>query len=230
MKETELGEQVITWLKEERPHWEIFQEIRPGKYTGGSIADIICLNSLDEVWVIELKTTLNLAVIRQTYTWETDYRSIAVVAAKRTASKDERRWWYKYLHFDMDIGTIVANEFGRTQEVYEPPKRELKFDMTNKKLIEICRSGKTEGFGQAGGQGGGHWTPYKETMKSVREYIEKHPGCGAGDIVSALGKMHYANAHSARTNLVKNLEFVENDWCEVKQKGTYLTFYVKEGK
>ena len=234
MKETELGELVIEWLKTERPDWEIFQEIRPSG--SGHIADIVCLNKEDHVWVIELKTTLNLAVIRQAYWWDVDYRSVAVVGAKRPATQEERHWWYQHMRFKMDIGTLVAgtgfDEKMFIREKYSPPRKGLGYvgSREKDKIIEICRSGKTEGFGTAGGQGGGHWTPYKESMISVKEYIKSHPGCKASDIVSALGKLHYSSDHSARTNLAKNLILVEHNWCEIKKRGSLDTFYYKEGK
>ena len=227
MKETELGELVIEWLQRERPGWEIFQEIQPRGY--GSIADIVCINKADLVWIIELKTTLNLAVIRQAYSWHVDYRSIAVISAKRQASIDERNWWYRFMKLKMDIGAIEVTSTGNVREKQEPPLSSLSHDVTTKKIIDMCRSGKTDGFGVAGGQDGGHWTPYKESMKSVQEFVQNNPGCQAMDIVSALGKLHYANDHSARTNLAKNLIAVEK-WCEVKKRGSVDTFYVKEDK
>jgi len=231
MKETELGELVIEWLRRERPFWEIFQEIRPSKAAGGHIADIVCLNQEDQVWVIELKTTLNLTVIRQAYSWDVDYRSIAVPAAKRTASQDERRWWYQYMKGKMDIGSVVVNSFGKVREVYSPTSREHVSSMSlSAKIVEICRSGKTEGFGIAGGQGGGHWTPYKESIKKVKPFVRSRPGCTASEIITALGKLHYANEHSARTNLAKNLIAVEISWCETKKRGSLDTFYAKEDK
>jgi len=227
MKETKLGELVIEWLQRERPGWEIFQEIQPRGY--GSIADIVCINKADLVWIIELKTTLNLAVIRQAYSWHVDYRSIAVISAKRQASIDERNWWYRYMKFKMQIGTISVSPFGLVSEKYSPDIYNYINDKVVEKILEICKSGKTDGFGVAGGQDGGHWTPYKESMKSVQEFVQNNPGCQAMDIVSALGKLHYANDHSARTNLAKNLIAVEK-WCEVKKRGSVDTFYVKEDK
>lgn len=228
MKEVELGELVIEWLRRERPDWEIFQEIRPTKYAGGHIADIVCLNAEDHVWVIELKTTLNLTVIRQAYSWDVNYRSIAVPAAKRTATRDERDWWYQHMRYAMSIGILVATSLGSIQEKHSPPQKQLLHDLTTKKIIEICRSGKTEGFGQAGGKDGGHWTPYKESIKAVREYVKTNPGCMAKDIIADLGKLHYSNEHSARTNLAKNLIAVEMNWCETRKRGSCDTFYFKE--
>jgi hypothetical protein len=228
MKETELGELVIEWLQRERPDWEIFQEIRPTKYAGGHIADIVCLNAEDHVWIIELKTTLNLTVIRQAYMWPVHYRSIAVPIAKRIATRDERGWWYRHMKEKMEIGTIGVTEHGYVSEKYAPDGRIPEFTGTIDQIIEICRSGKTEGFGQAGGKDGGHWTPYKESIKAVKPFIKANPGCTAKDIIANLGKLHYANEHSARTNLVTNLISVETSWCEVKKRGSLDTFYYKE--
>ena len=134
-----------------------------------------------------------------------------------------------HLKTRMSVGTIEVTQLGNVTEIFNAPDR-LLFNptLTSKRIIDICRSGLTEGFSQAGDSEGGYWTPYKETIKAVKEYIVAHPGCGAGDIVGALGKLHYANEHSARTNLVKNLKLEHNaDWCLVKKKGTYDTFFIK---
>lgn len=230
MKETELGELVIEWLSRAYPQWTVFQEIRASNYAGSSVADIVCLNEENSVWVIELKTSLNLAVIRQAYTWDVDCRSVAVLQPKRQAARDERRWWYMHLKTKMAVGTIEVSSLGSVSEIFKAPDRHL-FEptFTSKKIIDVCRSGLTEGFSQAGNSKGGYWTTYKESIKAVKEYIQKHPGCGAGDIVGALGKLHYANKHSARTNLVKNLKSQHSaDWCRVEKKGTYDTFFIKE--
>ena len=228
MKEVELGELVVKYLKENYPKWEVFQEIRPSKYPGSPIADIVLINNMSEIWVIELKKSLNLDVIRQAYQWQVDYKSIAFVKpSKRTNSHD---FWTMYIHNNMNIGTIVANpQTGICKEWFPPEHNYVGIDgYPKKRLIEIMRSGKVEGFGKAGAKDGGHWTPYKESIGKVRGFIEQNPGCGVGDIVKALGKMHYSSEHSARTNLVKNLGEVEKEWCEVRRKGNFDTFYARK--
>jgi len=228
MTETELGELVIKWLKETHTKWEVFEEIRPSKYPGSPIADIALINSQSEIWVIELKRSLSLEVIRQAYEWQVDYRSIATWQPKRPSKKTG--FWYGYIKHNMGIGTILVNDVtGSVREVREPSHKYVGITSYPKKhFIEIMRSGKTEGFGKAGSKDGGHWTPYKESMKAVRGYVQNNPGCGVGDIVRDLGKLHYASAHSARTNLVKNLNELEGDWCEIRRRGTYDTFYVRK--
>ncbi len=226
MKEVELGEIVIDWLKQNRPGWEVYQEIRHAKYAGSPVADIVCICS-NSVWVIELKKSLNLDVIRQAAYWQVDYRSIAVVAPKTRITQDNNRWWFMTIRNLMGLGTIVYNPFGQRVSEYKSPALLNRNPFHQERFIEICQSGRTKGMAKAGGKDGGYWTPYKETMKAVKEYIGANPGCGIGDIVKALGKMHYSSEHSARTNLIKNLATLENDWCEVKRKGTYDTFYIK---
>jgi len=231
MKEVELGELVIDWLKTQKPGWEVFQEIRHSKYAGSPIADIVCVKE-KSVWVIELKKRLNLDVIRQAENWKVDFRSIAVMLPKTTSGKDNARWWFTKIRYHMGIGTILIDpaRYGPRVIEHKEPKLYDQNPYHQEGFLEICNSGLTKGMAKAGGKDGGYWTPYKETMKSVRSYIEKHPGCGVGDIVGALGKMHYSSEHSAKTNLVKNLPEIEGDWCRSETRGTYKIFFVREGK
>lgn len=231
MKETEVGEMIVPWLKENYPKWEVFQEVRPSKYPGSPVADIAMINNMSEIWVIELKTYLNLDVIRQAYEWRVDYRSIAFPKPKKMSRS--HRFWTLYIHNQMGLGTILVTSYGLegVREIYRPHHNYVGIDSYPKTaFIEIMRSGKSKGFAKAGTKYGGHWTPYKETMKHVKRYIKNNPGCGSGDIVRDLGKLHYVSQHSARTNLVKNLNDLESDWCEVKRKGTFDTFYVRENE
>lgn len=227
MKETDIGKLVLEWLRENYTKWEFYPEIRPSKYPGSPIADIAGINNMSEVWVIELKTSLNLEVIRQAYHWTVDYRSVAYPLPKKmNASYD---FWPLYIYENMNIGSITVNpQTGTVREKFEPKHSYVHSSYPKNHFVEILRSGVAEGFGEAGSREGGHWTPYKESIAKVKEYIEKNPGCGVGDIVSALGKLHYASEHSARTNLVKNLGDIESDWCEVRRKGNFDTFYVRK--
>lgn len=226
MKESEMGQWLIEWLQKNHPEWDIYQEIRPSKYAGSPVADLVLINEADEVWVIELKKSLGLNVIRQAENWRVSYRSIAVFLPKSTQARDNADWWLVKIYALFKIGSFVFADYGIRERL--PPKLLEDSPFQNQRFLEICRSGKTKGYANAGQQSGGHWTPYKETMKQVRLYIQIHPGCGVGDIVNALGKLHYSSVHSARTNLVKNLNELEQDWCEVKRKGTFDTFYIKE--
>lgn len=207
---------------------EVCQEIRISKYAGSPIADIVCVSG-DAVWVIELKTSLNLDVIRQAESWKVDYRSIAVTHPKSKYTKENNQWWYQQINRHMGLGTLIVNPTNYGNRVVEYKVPTLYHNpIHSQKFIEICRSGKTDGFSEAGSQNGKYWTPYKETMIAVRKFVEQNPGCGVGDIVRVLGKLHYANDHSARTNLAKNLNELEQSWCEVRRKGTYDTFFVRE--
>lgn len=228
MKEVDLGKLVVEHLKENYPKWEVFQEIRPSKYPGSPVADIAMINNMSEIWVIEMKTSLNLDVIRQAYEWHVDYRSIAFPRPKKMSRTYE--FWPQYIYNNMGLGSFVVNPVtGSVKEIFEPKHNYVGIDgYPKKQFIDILRSGVAKGYAQAGTKEGGHWTPYKETIKQVRAYIEDHPGCGVGDIVIALGKLHYTNEHSARTNLVKNLNELEGDWCEVRRKGNFDTFYVRK--
>lgn len=227
MKEIDLGKAVVEWLEKEHPEWDVFQEIRPSKYAGTPVADIVCINEDGTVWVIELKKRLNMKVIEQVARWMVDYRSVGILIPTRLEAKNRTWWWLAQLKVKWGIGSIIVDEQGRVAEHKRPDMLDI-VPMNNAGFLEVCSEGKPKGFAEAGQKGGGYWTPYKESMIKVKAYIRLHPGCGIGDIVNALGKLHYASTHSARTNLVKMLNSVESDWCEVKRKGTFDTFYVRE--
>lgn len=229
MKEVELGEILVNWLKEHRPELEVYQEIRPSKYAGTSVADVVCVTPENLVWIIEIKSGLNLDVIRQAESWCVDYRSIAIQLPRTISAEDNAKWWLQKINRSWGIGSLIIFPNNSSVPVLEhkAPKLNELSTYESEKFLQTVEGGKTKGFAQAGTAEGGYWTPYKESMIKVREYVVKHPGCGVGDIVNALGKLHYASQHSARTNLVKALNNIE-DWCEVRRKGTYDTFYARK--
>ena len=238
MKEIDLGRKVIEWLEKERSDWEIYQELP----AFGKVADIVCIkNGL--VWVIELKTSLSLAVIRQAYAWDVDYRSVAVPDTMTNLRNENREWWYGYMGKSMDISTIIigkhriytryCGDFGRDWSRHEvrfdtdQMTRSGKYLSTKKRLIELAESGLVEGFADAGSRSGNHWTPYKQSMLEIREYITNNPGCTVNDIFDALGKLHYANKNSMKGSLLDRLRFVET-WCRIDMDHRPYKFYIEE--
>jgi len=239
--ETDLGKRVIEWLEKERPEWKVYQELSSFGYNS-KVADIVCIKN-DLVWVIELKTSLSLAVIRQAYDWDVDYRSIAVPDTISGLRNENREWWYSYLGRTMDIGTIIVGksrvytrycgDYGR-----DWPRHEVTFDIdqttmggrylsVKQRFIELAKSGLTKGFGEAGSKHGNHWTPYKQSMLEIREYITSNPGCTVNDIFTALGKLHYSSKESMKGCIPGRLRFIET-WCRVDTDSRPYKFYIKE--
>ena len=238
LTETDLGKRVVEWLEVERSDWKIYQELP----AFGKVADIVCIKN-DLVWVIELKTSLSLAVIRQASGWDVDYRSIAVPDTVSNLRNENREWWYGYLGRTMDISTIIIEKY----RVYtrhcgdhgrDWPRHEVRYDIDQitqggiylsikRRLIELAKSGLTEGFAEAGSKSGNHWTPYKQSMLEIREYMTSNPGCTINDIFDALGKLHYASKGSMKGSLLDRLRFVET-WCRIDMNSRPYKFYIKD--
>ncbi len=236
--ETDLGKRVVEWLEAERSDWTVYQELP----SFGKVADIVCIKN-DLVWVIELKTSLSLAVIRQAFEWDVDYRSVAVPDTISNLRNETREWWYSYLGKSMDISTIIVGEsrvYTRNCGDYgrDWARHEVRFDIdeitqggryisTKRRLIELAESGLTDGFAEAGSCSGNHWTPYKQSMLEIREYITNNPGCTMNDIFNALGKLHYASKSSAKGCIPGRLRFVEK-WCRIDVDTRPYKFYIKD--
>jgi len=222
MKETELAEHVIAWIREKRPEWNIWTELKPGWYSG--VADIVCVkeeqmndcsDSEEVIWVIEVKTSLSLQVIRQAYKWDVDYRSVAVPRVKSKTAKKSRRFWYGYMSNQMNIGSLVISSHG-VREARKASKHKITYNNQwgdKHKLLAMCGE-LTKGFSKAGSVSGGYWTPYAQTMKDVKKYIENNPYCTVKQIVEDCGKFHYASEKSARSTLTMRLQGLEKGWCE----------------
>lgn len=241
MKETELGERVIEWIQEKRPKWDIYQELSLGY--ARKVADIVCIKN-DLVWVIELKTSFTLEVIKQAWEWDVDYRTVAVPGVNSRAANDTRRFWYGIIGRKMEISTIeVKNNYISTYYLgsygREWAQHEVNFGPENDpeghiishkgKLIQLANSGLTKGFSEAGSKNGGHWTPYKESMQNyIRPFIKDNPGTTTREIVEELGKMHYSSERSAKATIGKRLRTIEKKWCGVDKSSKPYRYYVKE--
>lgn len=226
MKEHELGEQMLVWLQEEYPDWDIYQEISLGN--ARKRADIVLVKS-DLVWVIELKTSLSLSVIQQAYEWQVDYRGVAVPKVMSKSARKSRRWWGSYMARQMEIdlfeiGETYVDKFSR---IMPSIKHKPSYTWQKDKLLNVINTGLTEGFAEAGTKGT-YWTPYKQSMIEIREYLRENPGRSVYEIVEDLGKLHYSSERSARSTLLQRLQGIESGWCRVDRDARPYRFYVKE--
>lgn len=239
MKETEVAQAVVDWLEEERPSWRVYQELKPNAY--GGVADIVCIREVARgedlmkyVWVIEVKTSMSLAVIKQADSWDVEFRSVAVPTVSSKKARDERSWWYAQIKRKFNLGSIIVNAVsGVASERWSPPMNSLRTDpkynfATRNEFIQLAESGLTDGFSEAGSEAGGHWTPYKQSMLEVKDFLKENPGSTSREIVEAVGRLHYSSENSARSSITKSLTGWEKDWCRTEKFKSGYLFYVKE--
>ena len=208
LAETELAAKIVAWLTEQ--HWTVYQEVQPSRWGGGR-ADIVAVQG-KIVWVIECKTTLSLAVIAQADRWQVHFRSVAVPRPKKPRGYAEQGMIEKVCRW-LGLGIIeVGNRTGIRQVVAPPIKREHhKAALT---LLGVLKP-EHQTAAVAGSKAGGHWTPYRDTMQRVKDFLRGKQGASLKEVMGAVGKGHYASTASCRSNLRKCLEDYESEWCAV---------------
>lgn len=213
MKEIELAEKIIEWLQAQ--HWEIYQEVEFRRL--GGRADIVAERH-GILWIIETKMSLSLEVLNQATTWPVHYRSVGVPKAKKSSKRD-----YRVAKDYYGVGVIESSSYGVT-EVVKPPLF-LKNDKVAKNMIsQLTEQHKT--FAKAGSNGGGYYTPYRNTMVTIREIVRKNPGCTVDEVFEICGKMHYASKGSFKGNALKCLDAFEKEWCRIDKTSYPFRLYV----
>ena len=217
--------------------FEVWQEAQLSSH---AIHDIVAVKD-GLISIIECKLSLTLSVMSQAHfsNGSCNIKYIAVPAPDKT----RRRRKMSYL--DRGFPLEVCNRFG-IGVLYVHPRPDWADNKTHhhisvevvpnmvasdangplytrimKKLLTIPKE-----FCEAGGKGGGYFTPYKATIKNVRDIIEKFPGIHLSTIISELkGKHHYAHDRSARSSLRSCLKSFEKKWCFVDESAHPEKYY-----
>jgi len=235
--ERELAAPVISHLQENG--FDVWQEVR---FTWGNpIHDIVAVKD-GRVYIIECKLSLTLGVLSQAYFAQ---HSAHVTYIAVPAPDKSRRSRMAYL--DRRFPLKVCAKFGigvfyvhprpdwATDKIVHHVSTEMLPEMTGfsedelyiqqmKNLKDIPRA-----FCEAGGKGGGYFTPYKATMKNVQDIITQFPGINISSIISELkGKHHYAHDTSARSSLRNALKDFEKEWCVIDTSKYPERYYLKQ--
>ena len=220
LSEVELGELLIPWL--ENKGWEIYQEVKFGY--GGNVADIVAMKD-EEMWIIELKTSLSLKVMEQAWKWkDAHYKSIAVPYSRRRndqfASTILRHFGIGYI----EIGTDYIREHlpGVMQE-FKKEHYELWM------LPYITELHKT--YSKAGSKHGGHITAYRMTIIMIQDFLKENPGSTLNEIIDNVGIGHYSSERSAKGSLRVAFKSYERAWCRIeygKHTDWKNQYYIKQ--
>lgn len=216
--ETDIAAPVVAWLQAQ--HWEVYQEVE--RHTGGQRADIVAIRG-NLVWVLEVKSSLSLAVLAQAASWPVYLRSVVVPATKRQPFRADKsperafaeRLCKQHLHLGLITVNVHATQWENPVHVVLEAPLQRRFDWGSKELSKRCLPGH-QTHAVAGSARGGHFTPYRNTMEGVRNHLRKFPtGLTIRQIFDALGKGHYMTDASAKSQLRHCLETYETDWCIV---------------
>lgn len=213
MKEVDLAEHVITWLQSQ--NWTIYQEVEFRRL--GGRADIVAERH-GILWIVETKMAMSLDVLNQATTWPVHYRSVGVPSAKRSSHRD-----YRVAKDYYGVGVLEVGKSGMVNEVVRPPLY-LKHNKTAKFMIsQLTEQHKT--FAKAGSSGGGYYTPYRNTMKTIQDIVKRNPGITIDNVFEICGKMHYASKSSFKGNALKCLDSFEKSWCRIDKSVYPFSLY-----
>lgn len=227
MKETDLAKHLVAWLEEQ--HWDVYQEVQ---FSGG-IADIMAVKG-GYLWVIECKTSFTLKVIEQAKNWRTHFRSVCIPKKKAAFSYDRSHGIEADLAEYFKIGIIeFDSRTAQSQWAYRNCIKEVipapimkEYHEYSKKYINNLRP-EHKKYSEAGSNNGGYWTPYKETMQTVKHIIKHNPGLTLKELLDKLGDNHHYM--SVKVSLPSALRSFEN-WCEIRKDGNVNRFYIREGE
>ncbi len=215
MTEQELARSVVAWLAAQ--HYDVYQEVQVTEL--GPIADIV-VDVDGWGWVIECKTTLGLHVLGQAHRWQ---RSGVTRVSVATPAKGSAR-------AAAEMATLICSRFGigrlsvvgsEVVEKHEPrftrPPSRLR--RRERDILRACHEGHLR-CASAGSAQGGHWTPYRETIAGVREFLAGRDWTPVREIVAEVTH-HYITASTARSCLAKNLRTIEvgKGWIEYRLNG-----------
>lgn len=219
--EKELASKVVEWLSIQ--HWDVYQEVQFRR--GGSIADIVAVRN-NYIWIIECKKSFSLDVMEQASNWRSHFRSAAVQALISSSSTNRDRR-YKLAKEYFKIGTLVVSNLNVIERVPSPLMREYhRFAKTMMKNLHIEQ--KSGEYASAGSDVGGYFTPYKNTMGIIKNYIGNNPGCTLKEIINCVGnKSHYYSISSAKGCIRLALSRWESNWCRSVIENGKFRYYIR---
>ncbi len=222
MTEQELARSVVDWLVAQ--HYDVYQEVQVDEL--GPIADIVVdVNGWG--WVIECKTTFGLHVLGQAHRWQ---RLGVTRVSVATPTKGSSR-------APAEMGAHVCSRFGigrlsvvgsEVVEKHEPRFTRPPRWRRERDILRACHEGHRR-CASAGSAQGGHWTPYRETMDGVRNFLEGRDWTPVREIVGEV-KHHYNTGSTARSCLATNLRTIEAEkgWVEYRLNGRRGEFRLRK--
>lgn len=191
--ETDVARPVVEWLQDW--NWTVYQEVQ--HYRGGNVADIVAVQD-GLVWIIEVKTSLNLSLLAQAYGWKYYGHFISVAVPKISQRSDGRAIASRILR-DWGVGLI---EVGSSVSEYIEPRLHRKGQASE--FRERLRE-EQKTWAEAGNNQGRRYTPFQGTRQSVQKYVKRNPGCTIKDLIENVSH-HYSTPTSAKACILRWIE------------------------
>lgn len=190
--EADLASCIVRYFTDQ--HWEVYQEVQIGPLMPR--ADIVIAQG-KTVGIIECKQALGLPVMEQAFYWRgyAHFVWVATWYSSRPARLADRILKDHGIgHLEMRTGSFEHNDPGEAVAptlLRRPPNLEL----LTQKLVPQQKTMVT-----AGGNRGGHWTPFKSTCYEIERIAKGNPGITLKEALNSF-KHHYSSTRSAMCSL-----------------------------
>ncbi len=180
-------------------HWDVYQEVQVGPMMPR--ADLVVTQG-KIVGIVECKQALGLPVMEQAFYWRgyAHFVWVATWYSSRPARLATRILKdYGIGHLEMRMGSFEIND---PHEVAPPVflRRPPNLELLTAKLVPQQKT-----VVAAGGNRGGHWTPFKSTCYALASIAKEKPGILLREALDSF-KHHYSNTRSAMCNLPEWIE------------------------
>lgn len=201
MKQSEqaVAEVVVAYL--EALGADVYQEVT----VSGGVADIVARVGA-EIWIVEVKTSLSLALVVQAMERRRLAHRVYLAAPHTRNARD-----VEMLCRELGIGlwTVTTGDFEGSHEYYQPKVQvRTTSQRWNRRPITLASKLQPEHktHAKAGAPGGaGRWTPFRNTCERLAEHVRRNPGTTLKEALTHV-EHHYSSAACARSSLAKWIE------------------------
>jgi hypothetical protein len=195
VSEQAIAETVVAYL--EALGADVYQEVT----VPGGVADIVA-RVHHEAWIVEVKTSLSLALIAQAMLRRRQASRVYIAAPWTRNGRDVAS-----VCKELGLGMFVVRDLAsyRGQELVTEEVAAARWNRRPTALLDrLCPEHKTHAKAGAVGAGG-RWTPYLNTIEQLRAAVHRSPGITLKSCIDEI-KHHYSSPSCARSSLAKWIE------------------------
>lgn len=211
MSEIEIGRAVVQHLTDQG--WDVYQEVQFNSYS--AIADVVGVRG-GQVLVCECKTSLGLRVLNQAFGWTMDahlvYVGVPASSRYRGRADDDFAFACRVAR-QFGIGVFAVGSGGVHEQETAKELHGRSLDDWLKKLTPHHKT-----YAEAGNANGQRWSPFKQTMFNVKEFVTASPGCSMKELIAGI-QHHYGSAASARNVISKWIADGQLPGVKVEREG-----------
>ena len=213
--EAELARIVVTELQ--RLGYDTYEEVQCG--SGSKRADIVAIQGSISM-IVEVKLSLSLALLDQLTHWVgLANRIVGAIPPKRLSVSANS--YCRMRGFGL---WLVDNAYDTHIDERIVP-RTMRFKYPHLGIRRWCKSEHQSGeYASAGSKGGGYWTPFNQTCKTLSGIVRRNPGIKLKDALDQFNH-HYSSKNSAMSSLPDLIRRGVVEGIQIKAQGRYLCLW-----